>query len=126
MRVKNDIKLYELKNVLEEPVFIDKFNVSTLNYWHNDQIINGYDTLQDYKEISTNDDLDGKFYSLPNDLIETSNELVDSFQAVDKIINERLKKLEFEYCLNIFVCFCVLSCVSHIFIFFIARLSKSG
>ena len=115
VRVKNDIKLYELKKVLEEPVFIDKFNVSTLNYWHNDQIINGYDTLQDYKEISTNDDLDGKFYSLPNDLIETSNELVDSFQAVDKIINERLKKLEFEYYLFNYFCLilCFILCFTH-------------
>ena len=67
VRVKEDIKLYELKNVLEEPVFIEKLNISTLNYWHNDLIINGYETLQDYKETSSNDDLDGKFYSLPND-----------------------------------------------------------
>lgn len=113
VRVKNSVKVFELKNIIYERVFIEKLNVSTLNFLHNDQIINGYDSLREYKELSTNDDIDGKFYSLPNDLTDTTNVVIDRFHSSNNLINQRLDSFEFSVLLiKIFL-------ILFVFIFFL-------
>ena len=112
-RIGKTNKLLELKNIIEEEIYYDRTNVSILNFNHHSEIVNGYDFLKDFKDLSSTNDIDGNFYSLPNDFVESTHDLIGNLYTVNKFVEDKVHKLE----TNVRILLTVL--VSVIFIFLI-------
>ncbi|RNA25386.1 hypothetical protein BpHYR1_007481 [Brachionus plicatilis] len=63
-------------------IYIDHYNLSTLNFNHHKEIINDFSTLRKQNELDNND-INGNFYVLPNDDINLTN------SAFSKLINSK-------------------------------------
>jgi hypothetical protein len=94
VRVGNVVKLFDLSNVIEETIHLDKVNISSFNFRHHSEILNGYDALRESSDQPGSDDIDGKFYSLPNDITDTTNDLVDNVHNANKFMRDKINKLE--------------------------------
>ncbi|CAF1127347.1 unnamed protein product [Brachionus calyciflorus] len=117
VRVGNNIKEFKLNNVIVQDIKLDHFNFSSLNYFHHKEIVQGYDFVKEFHDISEVNDIDGNFYNLPNDEINSSSVTETS----ESHHNYEFKFLNFKNQFNSFIVFFVnvtfILAVFNIFVF---------
>ncbi|CAF0805419.1 unnamed protein product [Brachionus calyciflorus] len=87
-----------IKNTIKKEIHQDHYNLTNLNFFHNIDIINGFNNSKYIDDNNNINDADGDFYILPNDEIDTNSEmlsdlvcsklqLIDEIRSIRKIVN---------------------------------------
>ncbi|RNA04421.1 hypothetical protein BpHYR1_045475 [Brachionus plicatilis] len=90
--------IFNISNVIVKQIYIDHYNLSTLNFNHHKEIINDFSTLRKQNKLDNND-INGNFYVLPNDDINLTNSAFSKLINSKNILYEEIDKIK--YYLNI-------------------------
>jgi len=94
VRVENKIKLNEVNNYNAVYLSFENKNSTILNFFHHEEIINGYEFLKDFDQINHLNDIDEKFLILPDDHVENSDDFVSKIYAVKNYLYERVEWIQ--------------------------------
>ena len=114
------LTILNLSNVIEQEIHLDHYNLSHLNFLHHKEILTGFDNVKFLNDLNNINDVDGSFYVLPNDEIDSSkdfiNRIIDSktnmvndFFKIKKFLNVVLSLIVFFF--TIFIIIIILLCL---------------
>lgn len=114
VRIGKDIKVMQVNTYNGEYLTIDYKNYTQKNYYHHDEIIKGYDFLNNFEQVNHLNDIEESFSILPDDQIETNSDFISKLlEAKNFLYNKVLWLQQFLY--NSIILIIILCCC---FVFF--------
>ena len=96
VRVGNSINYFNISNVIVQEIHLDHYNLSRLNFLHHKEIIDGLNTSRYLDEFNNFNDINGNFFVLPNDELDSNKDLINKLiDSKSNLIDDFLKLRKF-------------------------------
>ena len=126
VRNGNQIRSMEINNINIEKITINGKKNVYINFFHHEEIIKGYDFLNNFDQVNHLNDIDENFSVLPNDQIETNEDTISKIlKFKDFLYNKVVWIKQFVYHCVVFVSIiCLLFALFHAWQFYLSIRSR--